>query len=88
MESALADSRKESAGLKEQYEKARDQVDRLNDQLKALHVERDRERTTLSTQLEDVVKQSSVLEQQIIQLTAERDTLKTVIEKIGTKTSE
>ena len=88
LKSALADSRKESAGLKELYEKARDQVDRLNDQLKALHVERDRERTTLSAQLEDVVKQSSGLEQRIIQLTAERDNLKAVIEQIGPKSEK
>ena len=74
--------------MKAQYETARDQVDRLNDQFKALHVERDRERTTLSAQLEDVVKQSSGLEQRIIQLTAERDNLKAVIEQIGPKSEK
>ena len=43
------------------------------------------ERTALSAQLEDAVKLSLGLEQRITQLTAERDTLKAVIDQIALK---
>lgn len=87
LESELADARKETTILQELHAKTREDANRENEQFKALQVEKDREHTALSARVESAERKLAGLEQQVIQLTAERDTFKAVVEQfqIGSK---